>query len=120
MVETRREMLEGAKKAADRAQKWREDFLNCMSDYALKNARASASASEIAEAAVSQCQYPLAVYRLYQSTYHSSIYSLTASSAYGILVRAEERGKEKARFDAQELIEEGKRRVINILVKIRQ
>lgn len=120
MMEARRETLELAKKAGDKALKCREDFLNCMSDYGLKNARASASATEIAEAAVSQCQYPLEMFRYYQSSYYSSMYSLAANSPYGILVAAQQKGEEKARFDAQDLIEEGKRRVINILVRIRQ
>jgi len=120
MMEARRQTLELAKKSADKALKWREDFLNCMSDYGLKNAQASASATEIAEAAVSECQYPLEMYRYYQSDYHSSMYSLAATSPYDILVTSQEKGKEKTRFDAQDLIEEGKRRVINILLRIRQ
>ena len=120
IMEARKETLERAKRAGEKSLKWREDFLNCMDDYALKNARAPASATEVAEAAVSQCQYPLAMFRFYQSSYHSSMYSLGYSSPHGILVTAQERGEEKARLDVQELIEEGKRRVINILVKMRQ
>jgi len=120
LTEARRETAERARKAGNEALKWKDDFLKCMDDYVLKNARASASATEIAEAAVSQCQDALTKYRYDQSRYHGLMYSLSYSTPHGILVTAHERGEEKARFDVQELIEEGKRRVINILVKIRQ
>lgn len=118
--EAQRETLELAKKSGDQALKWREDFLKCMSDYASKKARTLASATEIAEGAVSECQYPLYMYRHYQSGYYSLRYSLSYSSPNGILVRAQERGEEKGRLDTQELIEEGKRTVINIVIGIRQ
>jgi len=113
MTETQRESLELAKQSA---LKYREDFLNCMSNYALKNTRASASAKEIAEAAVPRCQHSLEMYRYYQSDYNS----LLDSSLLGTSVTAEERGEGKTRLDVQELIEEGKRRVIKILADKRQ
>jgi hypothetical protein len=120
MMEARKESLEASKEAGDRARKWRGDFLNCMNEYAFNNARASASATEIAEGAVSQCQIPLSMYRSEKSRYYGSMYRLDYSSPHGILVTAWEKGEEKARIDVQELIEEGKRMVINIMVKIRQ
>jgi hypothetical protein len=113
MMEPQREELELAKKSA---LKWREDFLNCISNYAVKNTRASASATEIAEAAVPRCQYSLEMYKYYQSDYYSLLYSSSLVPS----VTAEERAEEKTRVDVQELIEEGKRRVIKIVVDMRQ
>jgi len=113
MMEPQREELELAKKDA---LKWREDFLNCISNYARKNTQASASPTEIAEAAVPRCQFSLEMYKYYQSDYNSLLYS----SPLGTSVTAEKKEEEKTRLDVQELIEEGKRRVIKILVDMRQ
>jgi hypothetical protein len=56
-LETQRLALESQKEAVDNVARWKERFLNCMRDYAVKNAQTSASASEISDAAASECQF---------------------------------------------------------------
>jgi len=109
--------LEGQKSAGDHAAEWKERFLMCMHNHALKNARTSASASEIAEGAVSECQFDLLAYRNSQEHYNFS--GIIAANPRVDLDWARERGEEKTRLDVQELTEQGKQLVINTLIKIR-
>ena len=110
--------LEGMKRASDSASKWREDFLNCTRDYAVRNARSLASAPEIADGAVSQCQFYLSAYKMNEDSYHKN--AILVSNPSMSIERARVIGEERSRLDAQELMEQGRRLVINNLVQIRQ
>ena len=117
-LETQRLALEGQKEAVDNVARWKERFLNCMRDYAVKNARTSASASEISDEAASECQFYLSVFGMNEESYHMN--TLLAGNPDVPSEWAREKGEEKTRFDVQELTEQGKQLVVNILVKIRQ
>ena len=111
--------LEGAKEARARSVEARDALFNCVKDYARKNARTSASPSEVSEAAVSQCQDFVSRYRMSQSDYHRYMASADALSIKD-LDRARSKGEEESRLDAQELVDEGKRLAIRIVLEIRQ
>lgn len=117
-MEIERRALEGQKETLKEASKYLEGFLICTSKYAFKNAKALVSASEIAEGAIMECQVDLIYYEMQMSSYHRTNILLSNSELY--FERGVEMGRDRARIDVQELIELGKRNVINILIKVRQ
>ncbi|MCK4829383.1 hypothetical protein KA005_77380 [bacterium] len=89
----------------------------CVVEYARKNAALSASATDIAEAAISHCQSDLGFYKFYRQGYHRA---MGISNDLIGLYRSREKEEEKSQLDTMELIEEGKRLVIKTLIEIRQ
>jgi hypothetical protein len=95
---------------------WETRFKDCMSDYIIKNRKAPVSASELADAALSQCQTPLGAYIQSRYTYY---FAISAASAYGTSVNpssVQELSNYKAKIDGQELADHGKRLAINKII----
>jgi len=118
----RKNALASAKEANDQSFRWENSFHDCMTDYIIKNVKVplspSVSASEFAEAALSQCQEPLNSYAEYRKLYHLEI---SSASVYGTnfdIGKVIERSDYKARLDRQELTEQGKRLAISKTIEL--
>ena len=119
LQERRLEILDSGKKARDKASRKADDFFNCMIRYTQENSQVSATASEIAEAALSTCKFDLDLYKMNMSGYYFCMDGVNVTSIES-LDWVRDKADEKARVDAQDLAQHVKGLVINRLIKMRQ
>ena len=112
-------VLKNADNAAADARAAKLHFLDCVKEYAIKNSQASVTATELAEAAVSNCELDLMNYQSMRKMYHSSMGRLTLQSL-DEFQRNEDKAQYKATAERQELSESGKGLAINTLIDTRK
>jgi hypothetical protein len=112
---------ENASQAADSARKDKLLFLDCLQGYATKNSQLPLTATEIAEAAVGdrECRVSLMNYEMNIQSYYNNLGKMSAQS-FDEKQQIGDQARYLAKRKRQELIDTGKRQVINSLVDLRQ
>jgi hypothetical protein len=120
-LENNADPQENASHAADSARKDKLLFLDCLREYATKNSQLPMTTTEIAEAAVGDrgCQISLMNYEMNIESYYSNLGYMSAQS-FDETQQIEDQARYLAKKKRQELLDTGKRQVINLLDDLRQ
>jgi hypothetical protein len=112
---------ENASQAAERARKDMLLFSDCLREYAIQNGQSSVTADGLAEAAVRdlKCQSFLVNYEMDIESYHSNLGRSTTQSL-DEFQQISDNSRYIARIKRQQLLETGKRQVLNLLIELRR
>lgn len=119
LKESQSKAREAANKHLDPATKYEKIFYDCMSNYAQNNFMVNATASEIAEAGLSECQRPLEQY-----SYHIHIYfdfmATSQSTSLRELDHYQRIAQENEEKNIDKVMKSGKRKAISKVIENRK
>jgi hypothetical protein len=108
-LDLQKQAEESAAQALQKSNEFENEFLKCMKIYGKAKSSLSINPSDMAEASVMECQTPLSYYETYRGIY----YSANTRMHYDASFDDYENNKYKAHNDVRELVDKGKRLVID-------